>query len=139
MKVKSFTVSATTEIYTMDVVCQPMDNYADQVNALKEDVLEQIKVDGDRVSGSIQLDTPKLLCLTIPYSKGWSATVDGQPAELLCANTMYMALELDAGQHTVQLHYQTPLLNAGMGVTAVGVLLFVAVIVVTEHRKRREA
>lgn len=124
---------------TMDVVCQPMDNYADQVNALKEDVLEQIKVDGDRVSGSIQLDTPKLLCLTIPYSKGWSATVDGQPAELLCANTMYMALELDAGQHTVQLHYQTPLLNAGMGVTAVGVLLFVAVIVVTERRKRRDA
>lgn len=124
---------------SMEVVCQPMDSYAEQVEALRQDVLEQVTVDNDHVSGSITLKQPKLLCLAIPYSTGWSVTVDGQPAELLQANTMYMALELDAGTHSVELQYHTPLLKTGILITGAGVLLFIVLIVVTEWKKRRSA
>ena len=39
--------------------------------------------------------------------------MDGEEAELLEANTMYMALELEEGEHEIRLVYCTPYLKAG--------------------------
>lgn len=118
----------------LQVICQPMDNYMKQVAALREDVMEQEEIGTNYVKGTIQLNQDKLLCLTIPYDQGWTAYVDGVKTELLQANTMFTALPLTAGQHTIELHYQTRGLKAGAAITAIGFILFL-VIVVSGKRK----
>lgn len=122
----------------MEVVCQPMDGFAEQIDALREDVLENVVIGTDVVTGSISLDKPKILCLSIPYSKGWTAYVDGEKAELYQANIAYMGLALDEGEHSVELRYETPLLKLGTVVSLVSFMVLAGVILFTEKRRRGE-
>lgn len=105
-----------TGLYCFDsikVICQPMDRYDEDVAVLKDVVLEDVQVEKNTVSGTISLENPGLLCLAVPYSDGWTAFVDGEQAEIYHANIMYMALDLEPGDHSVRLEYQTPLLKTG--------------------------
>lgn len=119
--VKSITVTfPQIGVYSFDevsVICQPMNNYEQQVTALKADSLKNVSTDNNTVTGTINLDKPKLLCLSIPYGDGWTAYVDGTKQEILKANTMYMGLALDSGKHNIKLVYQTPYLKLGACIT----------------------
>jgi len=117
------------------VICQPMDNYVEQVNSLKEEVLENETHGIDYVSGTIDLEEDKILLLTIPYEKGWSAYVDGEKTEILKANIMFSALSLKQGQHKIELKYQTPGLRVGTCVSAVGLLCFIFIIYSDKRNK----
>ncbi|MFP4128711.1 MAG: YfhO family protein [Desulfonatronovibrio sp.] len=66
------------------------------------------------IAGSV--DTPRdgVLFLSIPYSQGWSATVDGKPASLYKVNAGFTGLPLRAGQHAIQLKYMTPYFREGL-------------------------
>lgn len=65
------------------------------------------------------------VALRIPYSDGWSATIDNQPAEIHEANIAFMSIDVPQGQHHIKLEYRTPWLNIGMciSVTSIGGLL----------------
>jgi len=105
-----------------------MDQFEYQTKTLKEDLLEDVKINTNSVSGVITLDTPKILCMSIPYSKGWKAYVDGVEEKLMRGNTMYMALNLTEGSHTIQLSYVTPGMREGialfiLGIFSLGIIL----------------
>ncbi len=126
-------------VYSFDslkVICQPMDNYVNQINKLKENTLKNMTISTDTVTGNITLDSPSLLCFSIPYSKGWQAYVDGNKAKIYQANIMHMALDLDAGSHEIKLVYKTPLLREGLCISFVGLAIFIALIIVNEKRIR---
>jgi uncharacterized membrane protein YfhO len=127
-------------IYSFDsfeIVCQPMDNYADQIASLKSNGLENLEIGNDTVSGTIALDQPKFLCFSIPYSKGWTAYVDGEKAPLYQANVKNMALALDEGTHEIVLTYRTPYLRIGAVISAGAVVIFI-VVASCEIRKRKK-
>ena len=133
-----------TGIYKFDsasVVAQSMDDYPSWVSNLKQNVLENVSMDTDKVSGTISLDERRALVLSIPYSKGWTAKVDGQEVQLHKANGMFMGLALDAGDHTIELTYRTPGLTAGIAISVVAFILFVALVVRTRKpsEKRKAA
>jgi len=115
--VSSVTVTFSgTGIYSFDsleVSCLPVGHFGQMVRQREEDVLEGITMGTNEISGVISLERPKLLCLAVPYLPGWSAYVDGEKTELYRANIQYMALELDAGEHSVRLVYHTPWLKEG--------------------------
>lgn len=101
--------------------------------------MQNVKISADKITGTINLKKSKILCLSIPYSQGWSATVDGKEAELLHSDTAFSALALDKGEHKIALEYHTPYLKIGAYVSAVGVLVFAAVIIITEKRRKKES
>jgi putative flippase GtrA len=122
---------------SIGIVCQPMDNYADQIASLKSSALENVEIGTNTVSGTIALDQPKFLCFSIPYSKGWTAYVDGEEATLYQANVKNMALSLDEGTHDIVLTYHTPYLKLGVLVSVGGFVIFI-VIGCFEIRKRKK-
>lgn len=138
--VKSITITfPSVGVYSfasLNVVCQPMTNYAQQIDALRTDVLEKVSIGNDVITGKISLDTPKLLCLSIPYSEGWTAYVNGEPMELLQTNTMYMGLSLPAGDHSIRLVYETPGLRTGLCVSAAALALLLGMVLVREIPSR---
>lgn len=87
---------------------QPMDEYPIQVQALRKEPLENITLETNRITGTTDLSGNKILCMSIPYSHGWTAKVDGQPVEILRGNIMFMALPLSAGHHELEFLYCTP-------------------------------
>jgi hypothetical protein len=58
------------------------------------------------------------LVVLMGLSEGWRATVDGRPAPIHPANVLFQSLDLAAGEHAVELEYETPGLRLGFGVSA---------------------
>ena len=126
-------------VYSFDslgILCMPLDSYADDLAALKADTLQNITYGTDRLSGTVTLDQPKILCVAIPYSAGWRATVDGQETPVMMANGRYLGLTLAAGEHHIVLRYATPYKRAGLAVSALGLLLAAAYLIVSRVRRR---
>ncbi len=78
---------------------------------------------GDRgLSGTLMSAQDGYLVLTLPYSDGWTAYVNGVETEIIKADTAFMALKINgsAAAQTVELRYQTPYLEEGKAVSFLG-------------------
>ncbi|SDL28988.1 membrane protein YfhO [Sarcina sp. DSM 11001] len=120
---------------SLQVVCQPMEAYPAQAEALREYVMEETDLHElpgsgatDRITGKVTLPERRLLCLQIPRCRGMRAFVDGQETELFQADTMFSALLLEAGTHEIELRYRTPGLAAGAAVSVIAFVIFFAVL-----------
>lgn len=130
----------TAGIYSFDsieVICQSMDGYAEQVAALGGHVMDNVEIGTDSVTGKISLTEPEILCLAVPYSVGWRAYVDGEEVKLYRANLRYMAIELEEGGHEVKLEYSSPLSGIGMILSACGFGIFFVMVLVCEGKMHR--
>ena len=130
----------TAGIYSFDsieVICQSMDGYAEQVAALGGHVMDNVEIGTDSVTGNISLTEPEILCLAVPYSVGWRAYVDGEEVKLYRANLRYMAIELEQGGHEVKLEYSSPLSGIGMILSACGFGIFFVMVLACEGKMHR--
>lgn len=76
---------------------------------------------------SVSAEKDRMIFFSVPYEEGWSATVNGQPAEILKTNVGFMAVQVPAGESVrIAFTYQTPGLLAGIliSVLSVAILLF---------------
>lgn len=130
-----FPVKGTYTMEQLQVACQPMRNISSYTARLKEEAMEQVTFDTNSMKGRIKLAEPKIVFLTIPYSKGFRAYVDGEEWEIKQADTMYMALELDSGEHQIELKYTTPYLKTGIVLMVLGILCVAGLVVLDTKRK----
>lgn len=118
-------------IYYLDeatIVAQPMDQIDKQTNVLGEETLENIVVDTNKISGTLSVFSNKLLCIAVPYSKGWTAYVDGVETEVMCLNGVYNGIKITPGEHEILMIYRTPGLRLGLLLGLAGVLGFIGVV-----------
>ena len=119
----------------LQVVEQTHVKLAGWVGDRRAEALENVELGCNSLKGSIDLAAPKTLLLTVAKGAGWSAFVDGQPAELLRADTAFMALDLSEGHHDIELRYFTPGLKEGAMVTGAGIVALVVLALVLRRRK----
>ncbi len=82
----------------------------------------------DRVQLSVEAESPSLLVYSGQYYPGWTAAVDGAPAEVLRADAVLRAVCVPAGAHTVAMTFQPASLTVGALLSlAAAALLTVAV------------
>ena len=120
------------------IYSQTMDNYAQRVNALKENSLQNAKAEKNTVTGNITVDKDKMLVVTLPYQKGWTAYVDGKKTDIQRVNYQYIGINLKKGSHDIKLHYQLPGIKLAFMITGGGIVVFAAIIVFNIIRKRRQ-
>lgn len=118
--------------------CQPMDDYETELASLKADTLENIVMENNQIRGTISTEKEKLLTFSIPYQKGWSATVDGVKVPLLKTNIMYTGLEISPGEHTVVLQYEMPGIRYGLIVTCISTGIFICILIGFGLQKRKK-
>ena len=119
--------TGTLSFESLKVLALPMKDYPAMVSVLKANAMRDIEVGTNRVSGRVQARRDALLFLSIPYSSGWSATLDGEPVDIVRANTGFTGVPVPAGDHAVELTYVTPGLRAGLllaGVTLLGLAAY---------------
>lgn len=132
----TFPEIGTYSFDSIEVNCLPMDNLTERVNKLKDNGIKEIKISTDKIDCKIDAEKPQIVCFSIPYSTGWTAYVDGKETPLTTTNIMYTSLELDAGQHDIQLVYKTPFLNIGLIISCLGFLTLITLIIVFERKKK---
>lgn len=78
-------------------------------------------------TATISLEEENLVFFSVPYEEGWSATVNGQEAEILKAGVGFMAVLCPAGTDVlIRFDYMTPGLLTGLLITLIAVVLFAA-------------
>ncbi len=95
------------------------------------------------VSGTVTADKPSTLLISLPYEKGWTATVDGKPAEIGKIGGALIAIDVTEGTHTVEIRYQPEGLVLGVQLSLISLcLLLISAIVsmlIRTIRERRES
>ena len=126
----------TSQLDDIELYALPMDSYPEQVEALRAEPLENIHWGANSLTGTVDLSKDKILCVSVPYSKGWTATVDGEKAEILKGNYMFMCLPLTAGHHDIEFHYCSPGIRLGavMTVCSAGIVIWM---LVRDRKKKR--
>jgi hypothetical protein len=70
---------------------------------------------------------------------GWTATVDGEEADLVLGNHALASVWVPAGDHRVELTYTAPGLRSGTAVSVVSVGVACMLLLVPAARRRRRA
>ena len=87
------------------------------------------------IAGEILVKEDGICFFSIPYDKGWTATVDGKTAPTLSVFGAFTGIRLDAGSHTVALHYETPGFAVGRTVSYVCLAVFLLLVVISLVRR----
>lgn len=124
----SFSVPGSYTYENMTINSVDTNGYRDKIADLSEDLLKNVKFGINSVSGDVSNTDDKYLLLSIPYSKGWKAFVDGKEVPLLQANQHYLSVYLEKGDHHIEMKYTTPGIILGAGVSAVSILLFIVLL-----------
>lgn len=130
----TFKKTGTFTLDSLKVVCQPMKDYASYISGLKENSLENVTIDGNTITGTISADKEKLLVLSIPYQKGWTAYLDGEKVDIKKANLMYSALSVGEGDHEIKLVFERPGIKASLALSAFGIAIFIAALIIRRKR-----
>ena len=101
---------------------------------LSNSCMHDVHFGRNNINGSIRLEKPGLLCMSVPYSKGWTVYVDGEKRECLRADYLFMAVQVPDGEHVVEFRYLTPGLIPGVSVSVIGLIGFI--IVLGAHRRQ---
>ncbi len=77
------------------------------------------------ISGSIKTHKDGVLFFSIPYSKGWNITVNGQETDFYRVNAGFIGLPLRAGEYNIEMNYITPYFRMGLAVSMTTMLLLI--------------
>lgn len=122
---------------------QPMAAIEENIERLRETNgasisfgVNSMTFDVDAALGDAEARDSRFVFVSVPYSSGWSATIDGETAEVLRANVGFMAVEVDGGAHRVEFHYVTPGLVPGAACSLVAAAGLTAFWIVVRRRQR---
>ena len=76
-------------------------------------------------SATVLRDKETLVFFSIPYDKGWSATVNGKAVDIEKVNVGFMAVPVGEGESQIVFTYKTPGLTLGIAVSLSAILLFI--------------
>lgn len=103
--------------------------YSESYELLREqanqpDLSSNLKIDGSKVSLDYSnAKNDEYLKLSIPYEKGWQASVNGKKAEVLKADYAFIAVPLESGNNHVSLTYRPPFFTSAAIISVLSVLL----------------
>ncbi|MBP1562839.1 MAG: YfhO family protein [Oscillospiraceae bacterium] len=98
----------------------------------------QFSVTKEGFTAKTRYNSEKLVCFSVPYCKGWSAQINGEPAEVDKINGGLCGIRVPEGLCEITFTYRTPGLNLGIICTVAGILLFAVYVVVFRVIKREK-
>ncbi|MDE5758104.1 MAG: YfhO family protein, partial [Allobaculum sp.] len=74
------------------------------------------------IQGSYSATEAETMVFTVPYDKGWSASVNGQPVTIQNWNEAFLAIDLSPGENAIELVYKPSGLNLGLILSGIGLV-----------------
>lgn len=107
------------EFDDISLITVPKKDVLARLKERKENSMKQIQYERNHFRGVYHAKKDQILCVTIPYSKGWKATVNGNRTKIYKANGMFMGIIMKKGTQSVKLDYETPGLKIGAWISLV--------------------
>ena len=115
-----------------------MDKFKKGYNILRNQSLNVETFTDTEISGTVTAKESGILYTSIPYDTGWKITVDGEEIdeeEILSLGDALIGIHLSAGTHTVEFKYTPQGFIIGLGLTAAGIIILLAYILIIRKLK----
>lgn len=99
--------------------------WQDAYDQLKNQQLNVDKFNVTSIKGTLHKESDGLVMATIPQDGGWSAYCDGEKLDTIIAADTFLAFEVPAGEHEIELKYSVPGLAVGSVVSLAGMVLLI--------------
>ena len=93
--------------------------------------------ENDRIQVRTSTDAAGLLVLSEVYYPAWKAYVDGEPVPVRRADQLLRAVRVPAGEHTVEMRYESSSLRAGIAISSATITILVALTIAAIVRRQR--
>ncbi|MDW8751279.1 YfhO family protein [Streptococcus suis] len=108
------------QFYRLDLIA-----FQNAVSILKEKNIVT-KTEGNTVTIDFETENDASLLLTLPYDKGWSATIDGEPVNIQKAQSGFMKVDVKPGQSHVILTFTPQGFYLGLIISFAALGLFIS-------------
>jgi uncharacterized membrane protein YfhO len=92
---------------------------------------------GNKIIGDILVTKNGFFATTIPYDNGYEITVDGRAQNYEKVNTAFVGFPIEKGKHHIEIIYHAPYKRAGLIISMIGLVLYVAIGIYDYMRRRR--
>ena len=115
------------------------DSYVAACREKQKNCSDSFSYDSHGFRSEITLKKPQLVFFSVPYSEGWTATVNGRPADVEKVSYGFMAVKADEGANEIEFHYETPGLRGGFYISIASLAVFIAYLLIMRvtDKKRR--
>lgn len=114
------------------------EKYTQAMMLLASEVMSVETQDDDHIKGTITVSSDKLLMTSVPYDKGWTVHVDGKKVDVKTVGDAFIAVDLTAGTHTVEMSFFPRGLTAGIiiSLAALAGLIYISVILPKKRKTK---
>ena len=112
--------------------------FRDAYSILSASTLELTTFTNTKVAGTILCDRDGLLYTSIPQNGDWTATVDGEEAEIVLVGDAMVGVYLTQGAHTVTFTYRNSAFSLGWKISLGCALIFAAAVLVSRKPCRKK-
>ena len=134
------TVAQDIEIESIELTLVNEQYTAEQLQQLQENTMTDFTQDGNTFTGTISNPNEEaMLCIPMIYSSHWSATVDGETAQVHNINGGLIGISLSEGHHEISITYQDNTQQIGFAIGVVSFLIYVIFSIIWWRRQQRHS
>ena len=100
-------------------------------------IIDKKTTKGDIINGKIQVKENGYFSMSVPYDEGFTIYMDNKKIKHEIVNTSFIGFEIEKGNHEIKIIYDSPWLKEGKILSAVGIIMFLSVIVVEKKRSKK--
>ncbi len=126
-------VQSDTHQVKEDVLSPLMDEETLAIDSarLRETSAISFNRDSKGFSATVSRKDTSLVFFSVPYDEGFTATVNGEKAEIIKANAGFMAVVVPKGVSDIRFNYTTPLLKEGIFISLVTLIIFIIYLIIS--------
>ncbi len=124
--------------YTFDsieVIAVSQENFDAQAKTLENNRLKVSTLHDNYIKGTVSAENDGMLYLSIPYTKGWKVYIDGKEQETYIADIAFTGVDIDKGEHTVELKYRPIGFKVGLFMSMTGIVVFAVILIYKKVKK----
>lgn len=112
------------------------ESFKQDINERRKVVCNNFQQKKNGFSAEIDLKSEKIIFFSVPYEKGWTATINGEKAEILKVDDGLMAIKCPKGPNNIQFNYVPQGFVIGAMISVVAVLLIGCGVLLAQKAKR---
>ena len=109
-------------IKDIQVTAADYGTYEEIIRDYQNSSLQDIDYGNNYVNGRYSAELDAVLFLSIPYSPGWKASIDGQPVDTFPVHSAYTGILAPSGEHAIALRYKPEGFTAGLFISIISFL-----------------
>jgi len=111
--------------------------FREAYDILNASTLELLSFENTHIEGTVNCDRDGVLYTSIPQDGNWTATVDGQPAQIVLIGDAMVGLLLSEGYHEISFTYQNKAFSLGWKISLGCLVVFIGLYLIVYRPKRK--